>query len=259
MVKPLSIFLSVLIVSLLLVILLPVLAQLNRSQDLQVSVTALSSAAVRERPRASSELFQAPQAAASASGDLLDVAGYPGLGQFAAALLNGQAGDVVGVYVRDIMALPVEQQPSGRPEYVATQHNLLTEFSMPKEYGSVGILAHNYLSGSRFPQLVENSEVILVFGTGRIERYRVDHIERFQALKPSSPFSEFIDMNDPFGKVVSSAELFKRIYTTRNQLVLQTCIENQGESSWGRMFVIATPMEPIQLNVPLIDVQANLN
>src|SRR5690606_22688640 len=57
---------------------------------------------------------------------------YPGLGQFAASTINGIPGDVVGIYVRDIMALPVQQQPPGDPSYVASQHNLLTEFDMPK-------------------------------------------------------------------------------------------------------------------------------
>lgn len=236
-------------------ILLPYAGRLWHSSDMQVSVTALSAQSILEAPVESA----ARPAASAASGDSYDLAGYPGLGKFAASLLNGQAGDVVGVYVPDVMALPVEQQPAGRPEYVTNFHNQLTQFAMPKAYGTVGLLAHNYLSGSRFPQIVEGSEVIVVFGNGRIERYRVERIERYQALKPHSPFSDFINVADPEQKVLTSAELFRHIYTTANRLVLQTCIEAEGESSWGRMFIIAAPAEPIQLNVPLIEAQTNLN
>jgi hypothetical protein len=259
-VKPLSIVAAALLIGILFAILLPVLAYWNRAQSYQVSVTALSASAVRDQAGdAGSEVFIAPPTTDQVSGDLLEKTGYPGLGRFATALMNGQAGDVVGVYVSNVMALPVEQQPAGSPEYVSIEHNQLTQFAMPKEYGTIGILAHNYLSGSRFPQLGVDTEVVVVYGNGRIERYRVERIERYQALKPTSPFSDFVDVRDPDQRVLTSAELFRRIYTTPNQLVLQTCIEAAGETSWGRMFVVATRMDPLQLTVPQLEAQLNLN
>lgn len=175
---------------------------------------------------------------------------YPGLGQFAASTINGNAGDVVGVYVRDIMALPVQQQPPGDPSYVASQHNLLTEFAMPKRYGAVGILAHNYLSGSRFSQLTPGTEIVVVFGDGRIARYTVTGSESYQALDPNSPVSDFVHPNDPTRRVLTSSEMFQRIYTQPNQIVFQTCVEAFGDPSWGRIFITAEAAGPIELSIP---------
>ena len=257
MVKPLSIIVPVLFVCVVFVLLLPFLNRAAQTQ-MQVSVTALSSTSILAAAGESAiaDVYSAP---ASAPDLLVDHVQYPGLGEFSSALINGRYQDVVGVYVRDIMALPVQQQPAGRPDYVADQHNLLTQFAMPKEYGSVGLLAHNYLSGSRFTQLTEGMEIVIVYGNGHIQRYQVDRIETFQALKPNSPFSDFIDLADPTGQVMTSAALFKRMYTTSNHLIFQTCIEANGEPSWGRMFIIATPLDPIQLNVPELDSLSNLN
>jgi len=83
--------------------------------------------------------------------------------------------------------------------------------------------------------------------------YRIKEIDSYQALKPNSPFSNFVDTSDPSRSVLSSADLFNRLYTTRDQLVFQTCIENEGEPSWGRLFVIASPAEalhpiPVSIN-----------
>ena len=39
-------------------------------------------------------------------------------------------------------------------------------------------------------------------------------------------------------KLITASELFTNIYT-KNDLVLQTCISQSGESSWGRLFVLA--------------------
>ena len=177
------------------------------------------------------------------------IPGYPGLADFAAPLLNGQSGMVVGVYATDVFALPVNQQPANQPDYVSHEQNAITQFGLPKKFGSTGLLAHNYLSGSRFTRLKNKQDVILIYGDGQIEHYIVSYSESFRALKPESPFSTFINNSDPQNQVLTSAELFNQVYTTRHQLVFQTCIEEEGNPSWGRLFVIATLAEPIQINI----------
>lgn len=260
MVKPLSIIVVILFVTLFLAVSLPIIARLNtaKAQSLPVSVTALSSVSM---------LGQAADTLASEAGAVVgiysqpaparqnpvggnEISDYPGLDEFSLKLADGRSDNVVGIYVPGIFALPVEQQPAGMPDFVAREHNMLTQFALPKEYGSIGILAHNYLSGSRFGQLAVNTEIMVVFGNGQVTRYRVARVEEFQALKPNSPFSEFVDASSSSGRVLTSGDLFKRVYTTNRQLVFQTCIEAQGESSWGRMFVIATPVEQLNLSVP---------
>lgn len=255
-VKPLYIIAAFFIICAVLVFFLPQIARMQTTDGMQVNVTALTGAGALSEVALEKPL---PLADLPAARNGSDNAAYPGLGTFTTSLVNGQANDVVGVYIRDILALPVVQQPADHPDFVGSQHNQLTQFSIPKEYGSIGMLAHNYLSGSRFSQLTPDMEVVLVFGNGFIRRYKVTRVEKFQALNPTSPYSEFIDLANPSLPKLSSADLFRREYTTRGQLVFQTCIEAEDEPSWGRLFVIATPIDPVQLSIPVLNAAQNLN
>lgn len=255
-VKPLSLYLSIGILIFVLAVISPgiIRAVTLKSQVLPVSVTAIGSAV---------EALHAPNAPESeiplATGNLPVISGYPGLTNFAASLINGQANQVVGVYVPGEFALPVRQQPSGQPDYVAPEQNVITQFGLPTKYGSVGLLAHNYLSGGQFFQLHANQNVVLIYGDGRLEHYTIAMIEAYQALKPTSPFSEFVNLNDPNHTLLSSADLFNEVYTTNHQVVFQTCIEADGEPSWGRMFIIARLAEPLKLAIPAAGPLTSLN
>lgn len=249
MVKPLSTFMSILLICFVLVVVLPQVFRLNvvKAEILPVSVTSLGTGVEATHSSVPAPLIKLPEKTNSAHGT---ISGYPGLTDFAASLIDGNADEIVGVYASSLFALPVRQQPSGQPDYVARDHNVITQFGLPKKYGSVGLLAHNYLSGSRFFQLQSGQDIVLVYGDGRLEHYRVSVVESFRALKPNSPFSDFVDLADPMHSILSSADLFNRVYTTRHQVVFQTCIESGGEPSWGRMFIVASLAEPLQLLPP---------
>ena len=161
------------------------------------------------------------------------------LDNFTAGVINGQAGTVVGVFAQDLFALPVVQQPEGQANYVSTEDRRVTQFAPPKAYGTIGLLAHNYLSGKLFFHLSENQELVIVYGDGQKQVYRISHVQRFQALEPSSAYSNFVDVNDPAQAKISAGDLFSRVYAQPNQLVLQTCIEANGDYSWGRLFITA--------------------
>ena len=199
-----------------------------------------------------------PQAGAAAP-EIIDPAfsfqEFPGLAEFAedvtADLLEpGLTHIPAGVYVPGQFALPIRQQPQGRAEFVATENNIITQFSLPTRYGSTGLLAHNYLSGGLFFNLTEGQDIILVYADGRMAHFRVSRLDRFQALSPNSPFSQFIDTDDVEGKVLTSADLFSRVYTTSGSLVFQTCIQEGDEPSWGRLFVTAEPVSDLQTGLP---------
>lgn len=281
MVRPLSIFLPIILICFVVAAFFTYVIQPSFEKNITVHAQALSGASEPAAPIAITNNAGAGAAILKDSrGNLIgglftsaapapldtssESAAYPGLVEFAASVVNGQAEDVVGVYIRDIMALPVTQQPEGQTDFVAAEHNLLTQFATPKKYGTVGLLAHNYLSGSRFTQLIPDTEIILIFGGGRIERFRVQRVENYQALDPNSPFSDFIDLasTPPAGStppVLTSSDLFRKLYTTSGSLILQTCIEAAGEPTWGRMFVIAVPLETLQLSIPRLTTSANLN
>jgi hypothetical protein len=167
----------------------------------------------------------------------------PELAGFIASVSNGQSSQLVGVYVSGLFAMPVVQQPEGNVNYVSTDDQTVTEYSRSSLFGVIGLLAHNTLSsGQAFFNLKPGQEVILVYGDGKQAHYRIDRIENYQALGPTDPFSDFVDLNGPGGQVVRNEDLFQKIYEVSGQLVFQTCFEANGDPSWGRMFVIANPL-----------------
>jgi hypothetical protein len=122
---------------------------------------------------------------------------------------------------------------------------------MAQQYGTTALLAHNDLSGELFFNLTPSDDVYLIFGSGAMKRFRVTHIDSFQALQPDSPYSSFIDLSQP-GHLLSVEDLFYRIYASGDQLVFQTCIEKGGKLSWGRLFVTAVPVSLPVLPVAII-------
>ncbi len=161
---------------------------------------------------------------------------------FIANIKNGQAAQVVGVYIPQVLALRVAQQPLNNLAYVNTNPGYLTQFSLAAQYGTTGLLAHNYLAGAFFSTLSAGQEVDVIYGDGTLRRYRILILRHFQALNPTSPASNFVDLDNNSGAQISNADLFHQIYVG-DRVVFQTCINANGNTSWGRLFVIATPIQ----------------
>ena len=146
-----------------------------------------------------------------------------------------------GVYVADVLALSVVQQPVGFPFHVSNQEGETTQFGMASQYGNIGLLAHNTLSGRSFARLSIGQLVRLVYGDGKVENFVVTEIMRFRASNPESVTSSFrnLDRNE----TLSASEMFNRVYAGERHLVFQTCIEASGDPSWGRLFIVALPKQ----------------
>lgn len=168
-------------------------------------------------------------------------AAAPFLDTFVQNLENGNANQVVGVYVEDVMALRVVQQPASDAAYVSTLANTATYFRMVNQMtGNTGLLAHNYLAGTYFFNLQPGQSVILIYGDGRTDEYVVSYSEEYQALSPNSPTSNFVNLSS--GETLSSTDLFYRVFGGGAKTTFQTCIAQGNEDSWGRLFVIS-PIE----------------
>lgn len=161
------------------------------------------------------------------------------MNSFVDEIKNGQPGELRGIYVPEIIAARVVQQPSGMDAFISPWENVVTQFGMASKVGSTGLLAHNFLAGKNFAMLREGQKFFLVYGDGRISRFRVSQILRFEALEPYSTESTFVDLQNESS--VTTTELFMKVYSRPGQVVLQTCIEADGNASWGRLFVIAEP------------------
>ncbi len=163
------------------------------------------------------------------------------LTEFIPTVRNGNAGQIVGVFVNNAFAFKVVQQPASNPGFVSEETDVVTEFSMAANYGTIGLLAHNTAAGKDFSNILDGMKIVLVYGDGTLARFRVSQIRQYQALSPRSPYSNFKDLADP-AQTMSVESLFYKIYQSDGNLVLQTCIEKDGEASWGRLFIIAEPI-----------------
>ena len=159
--------------------------------------------------------------------------------KFVDSVINGDADMIRGISSKRF-DLRVVQQPKGRAGFVSTMKGVVTQFSMPNKYNVIGMLAHNYLSGKYFYDLEIGDTVQLVYGDGDIKKYRVNDIRSYQALQPTSPTSNFMDLETK--EKLSASQLFKREYMGKHHLTLQVCIRKNSESAWGRYFVNVQPI-----------------
>ena len=164
----------------------------------------------------------------------------PNFTDFVKQVQNGEANVLRGVYVSDVLALPVAQQPADDPNYVSRKAGEATQFSTASQYRNVGLLAHNNLSGKSFSQLAVGQKVRLIYGDGKVESFIVTEILHFQALEPKSALSAFRSMSND--KVLSAQQMFNLVYSGPHHLTFQTCIRANGNWNWGRLFVVAMPI-----------------
>jgi hypothetical protein len=159
------------------------------------------------------------------------------LDAFAVTVRTG-AHELAGLYSPSGLQLRVDQQ-GGDPLHVNTNWGWASQFGLAAQYGSLGLLAHNFLSGAAFADVGIGQELDAVFGDGTVRRYSVNTIRRFQALRPTDPYSDMLDLAT--GLRLSSTDTFMQVYKG-DRLVLQTCITENGDPIWGRLFVIAGPL-----------------
>jgi hypothetical protein len=146
------------------------------------------------------------------------------------------------VQIEDFVVFPVVQQPGRTPNYVSKKAGEVTQFASASDYGNIGLLAHNFLSGKSFFQLHTGQEVLIEYSDGTTEVFVVTEILRYQAIEPKSPFSSFRNLSNT-DEVLSTQQMFERAYAGGRHITFQTCIAKYGNASWGRLFVVATPKQ----------------
>lgn len=165
---------------------------------------------------------------------------FEDLTTFTVSVENGNAAALRGVYVPNVLALPVVQQAGGNAGYVSMDENVVTQFNLAAQMGNVGLLAHNNLAGKVFADLQQGDKVYLVYGDGHLETFQVTQFMQYQALDPYSPYSGFKDLDTQ--QTLTAVNLFNLVYRGARHVTFQTCIDANGNSSWGRLFVIAEPV-----------------
>jgi hypothetical protein len=107
-------------------------------------------------------------------------------------------------------------------------------------YGTPAFLAHADKAGASFDDLTIGDEVMLVYPDDARKSFVVTEFLRYRATDPMSEWSYFVDLET--GESFDSLALGRKIYKSGHGLVLQTCIEKDGNPNWGRLFVIAEPL-----------------
>ena len=141
--------------------------------------------------------------------------------------------------------LNIEQQPKKQYGYIPNKEGAGSQFQSTSDYGSMGVLAHNYLSGQRFFNMKQGDEVSANYvggGKSAGEQFEVAEIHRYQATNPNSQTSSFVDLDT--GEKLTFEQLYHNMYNENNPLVFQTCIERDGNNQWGRLFVVARRKKP---------------
>src|SRR5262245_22631141 len=87
---------------------------------------------------------------------------FPTFTDFAKSVENGQHDVLRGVYVENVLALPIVQQPAGWDGYVSNNDGEATQFNVVSKYGNVGLLAHNHLAGRLFSNLAIGQQADLI-------------------------------------------------------------------------------------------------
>jgi hypothetical protein len=165
----------------------------------------------------------------------------PSLESFVAQVTNGGAASLVGIYVKDVMALQIVQQPGGDPTYIDRMEGTATQFYKASLFGAIGLLAHNDLSGRYFFNITLGTDLVLVYGNGRTAHYMVSEIGDYQRLSLTDLRSDFVDLTTNQKKNVD--EVFAHYYEQKQALTLQTCIAQNGILDWGVRFVLARPLQ----------------
>jgi hypothetical protein len=181
-----------------------------------------------------------PGTSTTLQGNSLGSPDLPSLATFIEKVSDGIARSVRGVYVDDRLALQVIQQPLGDYSYVSNGEGFVTEFQNAGSHGSIGLLAHNHLSGRLFFDLKLGDEVVIVFGDRHFRTFLVTRISRYQRVERDNIRSDFIDLSN--GERISSAQLFQRYYKGEERVTFQTCIEYGEILDWGLIFIEAIPV-----------------
>jgi len=165
----------------------------------------------------------------------------PDFQSLAARTVDGQSGVVKGVFVEGILGQPVLQQPENDATFVSEQSDAVTQFSHATNYGVIGLLAHNYLTGIKFYDLKIGQRVWIIYGDGTFKGYQINEVHQYQKLSPSNLRSDLIDLET--NQRVTTDQVFDRFYRGQHHVTFQTCLENGGLSNWGLTFITATPLQ----------------
>jgi hypothetical protein len=151
-------------------------------------------------------------------------------------VVDGQIGVLRGVYVEDVLALKVIQQPADDPLFVSGDRD---RHPVPNAAKTVSPgSGPNYLSGELFFQLESANKFSWSMEMEWL-RYTVTDIS---ATRSTADNQEAGTSTCAPEKSNDCAGFQPGLYG-KDHVTFQTCIKKGNEWSWGLIFVIATPTQ----------------
>lgn len=164
------------------------------------------------------------------------------LGELIARVTNGNADQVVGSYIPDLLAAEVLQQPEDQPDWISPDAGTLTQYRAASQLGNLGLLASKDSAAALFDQMAAGLPVTIIQGDGSLREYSIAGILTFQAIDPTDPNSDYLIQ--PVGVHVPYSELLNCIYGGEEHLVFESTIDKPDVPNWGKLFVVAFPVAP---------------
>jgi hypothetical protein len=85
-------------------------------------------------------------------------------------------------------------------------------------------------------------QILWVFYTPhKTQAYEITTATSYQRLRQPESSDTYVRLDNQ--QELSTAAVFGEYYSGDHQLVLQTCLENEGDLSWGLYFVVAKPWQ----------------
>jgi len=112
-------------------------------------------------------------------------------------------------------------QPASNPRYVASSG--VTRFQLAE---NIGLLAHNYTEEGKAFSKIKIGDIIYIDKTPYLVYNRITYEVRDNL---------FITESNQFNEL----EVFNSVYKDKSDLTLQTCVEKNGNRTWGRLFILA--------------------
>jgi hypothetical protein len=164
---------------------------------------------------------------------------FPTLEEFISQVASGQNSAWRGLYAEGKFIARILQQPPGNYSFISLEADVLTQYMLAEE-DVVGLLAHNTHAGQYYFLLSLEDQFYLIADNATTQLYQVHQIDRYQALQPNSNTSDYRNLQT--GEILTTAQIFARYYMGDPHVTLQTCIAQNGQANWGRLFVVARPV-----------------
>lgn len=134
--------------------------------------------------------------------------------------------------------LRIVQQPADDFRYISLNNFEITQLFQEAENGVIVLAAHNYLAGRLFADLDQGDNIKLKFDGQKEVELTVREIHRYQRINKRYTSTLYRDLET--NELLGTDDITSKFYNNKDNITLQTCIENGNDPNWGLLFITAS-------------------